>query len=110
MKPVSLREALPVWARIGILGFGGPAGQIALMQRILVEEKRWLTYDPLCSGIPPWEAPAPVDAKLPSRRTGSKWWSRRPRWPGRTLADCRGSLVTELEATALPASLAEGPR
>ena len=38
----SFREALAVWAKIGCLGFGGPAGQIALMHRILVEEKRWI--------------------------------------------------------------------
>ncbi len=36
------REALGVWARIALLSFGGPAGQIAVMHRILVEEKRWL--------------------------------------------------------------------
>jgi chromate transporter len=39
---VTLREATFVWAKIGLLGFGGPAGQIALMHRILVEEKRWI--------------------------------------------------------------------
>ena len=38
-----LREALGTWLRIGCLGFGGPAGQIALMHRILVEEKRWIS-------------------------------------------------------------------
>ena len=38
----SLAEAAPVWARIGLLSFGGPAGQIALMHRMLVEERRWL--------------------------------------------------------------------
>jgi chromate transporter len=38
----SLREALPVWGRIAALSFGGPAGQIALMHRILVAEKRWI--------------------------------------------------------------------
>jgi len=36
------REALGVWARIGLLSFGGPAAQIALMHRFLVEEKGWL--------------------------------------------------------------------
>jgi chromate transporter len=40
--PVGLPEALKVWARIAALSFGGPAGQIAMMHRILVEEKRWL--------------------------------------------------------------------
>jgi chromate transporter len=36
-------EALRTWGKIGCLGFGGPAGQIALMHRILVEEKRWIS-------------------------------------------------------------------
>ncbi|MBP0485164.1 chromate efflux transporter [Sagittula salina] len=38
----TLSEAARVWARIAALSFGGPAGQIAVMHRILVEEKRWL--------------------------------------------------------------------
>ncbi|MFO1062218.1 MAG: chromate efflux transporter [Dongiaceae bacterium] len=43
--PVTLREALPVWIRVAALSFGGPAGQIAVMHRILVEEKRWIAED-----------------------------------------------------------------
>jgi chromate transporter len=39
----SLSEAWPVWARIAALSFGGPAGQIAVMHRILVDEKRWVS-------------------------------------------------------------------
>lgn len=39
---VTLREAFWVWSRIAALSFGGPAGQIAVMHRILVEEKRWI--------------------------------------------------------------------
>ena len=39
----SLREAFGVWLEIGLLSFGGPAGQIALMHRILVDEKRWIS-------------------------------------------------------------------
>src|SRR5512138_1797427 len=35
-------EAARTWARIAALSFGGPAGQIAVMHRILVEEKRWI--------------------------------------------------------------------
>lgn len=35
-------QAVRVWARIGLLSFGGPAGQIALMHRELVEERRWI--------------------------------------------------------------------
>src|SRR5213082_2375248 len=39
---VTLREAFWVWLRIALLSFGGPAGQIAVMHRILVDEKRWI--------------------------------------------------------------------
>ncbi len=39
---VSFDEALRVWARVAALSFGGPAGQIAVMHRIIVEEKRWI--------------------------------------------------------------------
>src|SRR5262245_24746580 len=38
----SFQEALAVWLKIGLLSFGGPAGQIATMHRILVDEKRWI--------------------------------------------------------------------
>lgn len=38
----TFNEALRVWLKIGCLGFGGPAGQIALMHRILVDEKKWV--------------------------------------------------------------------
>jgi chromate transporter len=40
--PVTLREAVRTWARVGALGFGGPAGQIAVLHRIVVDEKRWV--------------------------------------------------------------------
>ena len=36
------REAVAVWSRVALLSFGGPAGQIAVMHRIIVEEKRWV--------------------------------------------------------------------
>lgn len=38
----SLAEATRVWLRIGCLSFGGPAGQIALMHREVVEDRRWI--------------------------------------------------------------------
>ena len=41
-RPVAFSEALRTWLKIGLLGFGGPAGQIALMHRILVDEKKWV--------------------------------------------------------------------
>ena len=37
---VSFGEAFRVWLRVALLSFGGPAGQIAVMHRIVVEEKR----------------------------------------------------------------------
>jgi chromate transporter len=40
---ISLSEATRVWTRIALLSFGGPAGQIAVMHRILVEELRWIS-------------------------------------------------------------------
>ena len=39
---ISFGKAVRVWLRIALLSFGGPAGQIAVMHRILVEEKRWI--------------------------------------------------------------------
>ncbi|RDI52287.1 chromate efflux transporter [Microvirga subterranea] len=39
---VSFGEAVRVWSRVAMLSFGGPAGQIAVMHRILVDEKRWI--------------------------------------------------------------------
>ena len=39
---IGFGEALRVWARIALLSFGGPAGQIALMHRTLVDEKKWI--------------------------------------------------------------------
>jgi chromate transporter len=39
----SMREAFRVWLRVAALSFGGPAGQIAVMHRILVEEKKWVS-------------------------------------------------------------------
>jgi len=40
---VSLNEAFRTWLRVAALSFGGPAGQIAVMHRILVEEKNWIS-------------------------------------------------------------------
>jgi chromate transporter len=40
--PPSFGEAFKVWFKIGCLSFGGPAGQIAMMHRVLVDEKKWI--------------------------------------------------------------------
>ncbi len=41
--PVSFHEVLKFWLKLGFISFGGPAGQIAIMQRELVDEKRWIS-------------------------------------------------------------------
>ena len=40
---VPFREALRFWLKLGFISFGGPAGQIAIMHRELVEQKRWIS-------------------------------------------------------------------
>src|ERR1700692_3990652 len=40
---ITFGEAFRVWLRVALLSFGGPAGQIAVMHRILVEEKNWIS-------------------------------------------------------------------
>ena len=41
--PVSFRQALRFWLKLGCISFGGPAGQIAIMHRELVQERRWIS-------------------------------------------------------------------
>src|SRR6185437_406591 len=41
----SLRDATRTWVRVALLSFGGPAGQIAVMHRIIVDEKRWVSEE-----------------------------------------------------------------
>ncbi|MFO3721976.1 chromate efflux transporter [Pseudomonas sp. HLMP] len=41
--PVPFRQAMLFWLKLGFIGFGGPAGQIALMHREIVERRRWLS-------------------------------------------------------------------
>ncbi|NCT82921.1 MAG: chromate efflux transporter [Comamonadaceae bacterium] len=42
-RPVSFREALRFWLKLGFISFGGPAGQIAIMHTELVERRRWIS-------------------------------------------------------------------
>ena len=39
----TFREALAFWLRLGLIGFGGPAGQISIMHQELVENRRWIS-------------------------------------------------------------------
>src|SRR5215212_11517207 len=41
-NPVRFGEAFWFWVKLGFINFGGPAGQIAIMHRELVEQKRWV--------------------------------------------------------------------
>ncbi|HKS26203.1 MAG TPA: chromate efflux transporter [Pyrinomonadaceae bacterium] len=44
-RTVSFREAFRFWVKLGFISFGGPAGQIAIMHRELVERRRWISED-----------------------------------------------------------------
>src|SRR5215213_3878592 len=44
-RRVSFMEALRFWVKLGFISFGGPAGQIAIMHRELVERRRWLSEE-----------------------------------------------------------------
>jgi len=48
---VKARRDWRVWLQIGALGFGGPAGQIALLQRELIEKRKWISHDELSRTI-----------------------------------------------------------
>jgi len=43
INSLSFQEAFKTWLKIAALSFGGPAGQIAVMHRILVDEKKWIS-------------------------------------------------------------------
>ncbi|MDZ7895063.1 MAG: chromate efflux transporter [Sphingobium sp.] len=51
MTKPDFREFLNVFARIGCLSFGGPAGQIALMHRVLVDERQWIDEGPFLRAL-----------------------------------------------------------
>src|SRR5438477_13047142 len=44
-RAVGFSEAFAYWVRLGFISFGGPAGQIAIMQRDLVDRKRWISQE-----------------------------------------------------------------
>jgi chromate transporter len=44
-RQVGFREAFRYWVRLGLISFGGPAGQIAIMQRDLVDRRRWISQE-----------------------------------------------------------------
>ena len=44
-QAVPFGDAVRLWARVGLNSFGGPAGQIAVMHRLVVEERRWVSEE-----------------------------------------------------------------
>src|SRR5437868_5186068 len=42
LPPIRFAEAFAFWLKLGFISFGGPAGQIAIMHRVMVEEKKWI--------------------------------------------------------------------
>src|SRR5215210_5106072 len=44
-RHVSFMEAFRFWAKLGFISFGGPAGQIAIMHREIVERRRWVSEE-----------------------------------------------------------------
>lgn len=44
-RRVSFGEALRFWVKLGFISYGGPAGQIAIMYRELVERRRWISEE-----------------------------------------------------------------
>src|SRR4026207_1514799 len=48
----SFREARRFWLELGFISFGGPAGQIAIMHRALVEERRWISERRFLHALP----------------------------------------------------------
>ncbi|RJQ43724.1 MAG: chromate efflux transporter [Nitrospiraceae bacterium] len=44
-QPVSFKEAFRYWLKLGFISFGGPTGQIAMMHKEVVENKKWLPED-----------------------------------------------------------------
>ena len=94
----SFAEFFKVWLKIGCINFGGPAGQIAMMHRIVVDEKKWIEetrlVDPLflVDHHPMHHGdlaggPAEIDAAdlEPDLEELGEAWARACRWVGGAL-------------------------
>ena len=75
---ISFGEAFRVWLRVALLSFGGPAGQIAVMHRILVEEKNWISESRFLHALNYCMLlPGPERGAAPSLRTDHRSLPRR---------------------------------
>jgi chromate transporter len=82
---VSLVQAWRVWLRVAALSFGGPAGQIAVMHRIIVDEKKWVGESRFLHALSYCMLlPGPEAQQL---ATYIGWLMHR--WPGAIIADRR---------------------
>ncbi len=50
-QTATFRDAFRFWLKLGFISFGGPAGQIAIMQRELVDEKKWIGQDDFLNAL-----------------------------------------------------------
>ena len=51
MTPPTLAQSTAIWGKVGLLSFGGPAAQIALMHRLIVAERRWLSEEQFLNAL-----------------------------------------------------------
>ena len=75
---VSLGEAMRLWAKVGFLSFGGAAGQIAMLHRFVVDERRWLDERALPRRAEFLHAPARAGGAA-ARHLSRLAYARRPR-------------------------------
>lgn len=88
---IGLRAALRVWAGIGVHSFGGPAGQIAVMHREIVERHRWVSDRRFMHALSTCMlVPGPEAMQLATYLGWLMHGIRAPSRPERSLS-CRGS-------------------
>ncbi len=51
IKQPDFKELFATFGKIGLLSFGGPAAQIAMLQRVLVDEKKWMDQERLIHAL-----------------------------------------------------------
>lgn len=51
MSDISFKEALKFWVKLGFINFGGPAGQIAIMHREIVDARKWISESAFMSAL-----------------------------------------------------------
>ena len=69
--PPPFNRALGFWLKLGLISFGGPAGQIAVMHTELVERRRWLDHDGFMRALNLLHAAAGAGGPSSSPRTAA---------------------------------------